>query len=104
MAVPETSAFYNTTVSGDAEQDIKRLWWRQVYSAEVAEHFPAIKMINWFEWRKSETEVGGAVVDRTLTSNPDTVRLFLDDLPTGRFLFAADIVKNGLESVMHFVP
>ena len=95
MAVPETSAFYNTTVSGDAEQDIKRLWWRQVFSAEVAERFPAIKMVNWFEWRKAESEVGGAVVDWTFTSNPDTVRLFLDDLPKGRFLFAGDIVGNG---------
>jgi hypothetical protein len=91
MAIPETAALYNTTVGGDAELEIKRLWWRQVLGEQVARDFPRIKLINWFEWRKPEGEVGGAVVDWTVTTDPVMARLFFDDLPAGRFLFATDL-------------
>jgi hypothetical protein len=91
MAIPETSAFYNTTVSGDSELDIKRDWWRQVYSSAVLDQFPAIKMINWFEWRKPEAEAKGAIVDWTLTSDPAQAAEFRADLPRDRFVFAPDL-------------
>jgi hypothetical protein len=44
-------------------------------------------MINWFEWRKSESEVGGAVVDWRATSNAAVTKAFTSDLP-GWLLFA----------------
>jgi hypothetical protein len=90
MSVPETAALFNTSVeSGDAELDVKRAWWRQVFSAETARSFPEIKMINWFEWRKPESELGGAVVDWTATLNP-TIRVpFVTDLGLDQHLLFA---------------
>jgi glycosyl hydrolase family 26 len=92
MAIPETSAFFNTTVTGDSEIEIKRRWWQQVFGAAVLDKLPAIKMINWFEWRKPESEVQGAVVDWTLTSDARAVATFRNDLPLDRFLFASDLI------------
>src|SRR5215471_13338528 len=81
MAMAETAALFNTSVdSGDAELDVKRAWWRQVFSAETAHAFPEIKMINWFEWRKPESELGGAVVDWTTTLDPIIRVPFVTDL------------------------
>jgi hypothetical protein len=81
MAIPETAALYNTSIdTGDSELDIKRAWWRQVFSPEVALKFPDIKLINWFEWRKPEAEVGGAIIDWTATINPTMRDAFVSDL------------------------
>jgi hypothetical protein len=38
-------------------------------------------MINWFEWRKSETEVGGATIDWRATSTPELTQAFRTALP-----------------------
>ena len=90
MAITETAALYNPAVGGDSEQLIKQTWWRQVFSTEVARDFPRIKMINWFEWRKFESEVGG-VIDWTVTFNPELAQAFLNDLPRSHLIFAADL-------------
>jgi len=82
MAITETSALYNTTSSGDAEFDIKQGWWRQVFAPEVPRDFPGIKMINWFEWRKAESEVGGAIIDWRATSTPELTLAFRSELPS----------------------
>lgn len=87
MAITETAALYNTTTTGDAELALKQAWWRQVFAPEIPRDFPQIKMINWFEWRKSESEVGGAVVDWRATSNAAVTKAFTSDLP-GWLLFA----------------
>jgi hypothetical protein len=91
MAIPETAAFYNPSVGGDGQLDIKQAWWRQVFSEDVARLFPDIKMINWFEWRKSEAEVDGALVDWTATLDPTIRNAFVADLPTERFLFGTTL-------------
>ena len=41
---------------------------------------PLLKMINWFEWRKHESEVDG-VVDWTATRDPAVATAFEADLP-----------------------
>jgi hypothetical protein len=90
MAVPETAALFNTSVDGgDAELDVKRAWWRQVFSTETARAFPDIKMINWFEWRKPESELGGAVVDWTATLDPIIRVPFVADLAIDQQLLFA---------------
>ncbi len=93
LAMPETSALFNTAAQGAPELEIKQLWWRQVFTEGTLERFPRLRMINWFEWRKQESEVGGAVVDWRLTSDPEIVSAFLSDLPRERFLFAPDLVS-----------
>lgn len=87
MAIPETAALYNTSVGGHAELDIKRAWWRQVFGDEVARRFPDIKMINWFEWRKPEAEIGDAVVDWSVSFDPAIREPFVNDLPAQALLF-----------------
>ena len=62
MAVPETAALFNTTTLG-LEADIKSAWWEQIFSDETRARLPGLRMVNWFEWRKSEPELAGAVVD-----------------------------------------
>lgn len=66
MAVTETAAFYAPTRGGADERAIKEAWWRQVFSPEMPQRFPMLKMINWFEWNKFEVEVGEQVDWRAL--------------------------------------
>jgi len=79
MAIAETAALYNPAVGGDSERLIKQTWWRQVFSQRVATDFPGIKMINWFELRKFEREVG-SIIDWSVTFNPELAEAFLNDL------------------------
>ncbi len=81
VAITETAALYNTTVAGDAEVAVKQGWWNQVLGSDVAHDYPQIKMINWFEWRKAESEVGGATIDWRATSTPVLTQEFRDALP-----------------------
>ncbi len=90
MAIADTSALFNTTVTGDPELLIKQLWWRQVFGSSTLQSFPRIKMINWFEWSKYEVEVQ-AIVDWTNTRNSTIRSAFLTDIQTGRYLFAEDL-------------
>jgi beta-mannanase len=81
LAITETAAFYATGVTGDSESEIKKLWWSQVLDANLTSTFPNLKMINWFEWRKFESEVGGEV-DWTVTRNPELRAAFQAALPS----------------------
>lgn len=80
LAIPETAALVVPRGDPSGERAIKRAWWRQVFSDETARQFPNLRMINWFEWNKEETEVG-ARTDWTVTSDPATAREFAADLP-----------------------
>jgi hypothetical protein len=91
LAIPETAAFYNPAIGGDSELDIKRAWWRQVFGATLLHPLPALKMINWFEWRKPEPEVNDAVVDWTVTLDPGIREAFYADLPLQQLVFAAPV-------------
>jgi Glycosyl hydrolase family 26 len=71
LSITETAAFYAVDVQGDAEDEIKRLWWQEVLPEDLTSRFPNLKMINWFEWRKFETEVDG-LVDWTVTRKAET--------------------------------
>src|SRR3712207_8985613 len=65
---PRSTLFPYTTLFRSQELEIKRAWWRQVLSAETAERFPQLRMVNWFEWDKTEPEVGGRVRSEEHTS------------------------------------
>jgi hypothetical protein len=60
--------------------NIKRAWWEQVFDPTVHERFPQLRMVNWFEWKKMEPEVG-APVDWTVLENPTTQNEFTAALP-----------------------
>ncbi|MET3768279.1 hypothetical protein ABIB15_000959 [Marisediminicola sp. UYEF4] len=81
VAIPETAAFvvYRGDVAG--ELAIKRAWWQQIFSEKTATELPALRMINWFEWKKFEPEVG-ETVDWTILSDTATTELFVADLPS----------------------
>lgn len=72
VAVTETAAFYRPGGGGQKALAIKSDWWRQVLAADHETALPLLKMINWFEWKKLEPEVG-ARVDWTVTRNPGTL-------------------------------
>ncbi len=88
MVITDTSAFYNTEHQGESEMDIKRSWWRQVYnisgdtdaSLDISIHFPQIKIINWFDIIKNESEAGGAVIDWRISGNEEIRQAFIQDL------------------------
>jgi hypothetical protein len=88
LAIVETAALYNTTVGGADELTIKQAWWQQVFAPDVASRFPRLKMLNWFEWRKPEAELGGATVDWTVTRTPAILAAFQADFPRQRFTTA----------------
>lgn len=81
VAVPETAAIYTPSRGGAAELDIKRAWWRQVFSPETHERFPQLKMVNWFEWDKYEIEIDDDV-DWRAAGATDVRDAFVADLPS----------------------
>ena len=87
MAIIETAALYDPAGGGPEEQAVKSAWFEQVFSADTRERFDRIGMINWFEWRKDEPEVG-AVIDWRLGSNPELGRSLLDAVGDGWLSFA----------------
>ena len=44
-------------------------------------------MLNWFEWRKDEPEVGG-IIDWRISTDPVLARSLIADAPAGWLLFA----------------
>ncbi len=80
VAIPESAALFAPGAGGAAEMDIKRAWWEQLFSPDVAAEFPQLKMINWFEWDKNEVEVKGRV-DWTVTNTPAVREAFTAALP-----------------------
>ncbi|WP_258366352.1 MULTISPECIES: glycoside hydrolase family 26 protein [unclassified Curtobacterium] len=80
VAVPETAALVVPRGDPEGERAIKQAWWSQVFSAETASRFPNVRMINWFEWDKYETEVQEHV-DWTVLHDPATRAAFIGGLP-----------------------
>lgn len=93
VAIPETAALVvpDDTLPWAQGLAVKRAWWTQVLSPEVAEQFPQLRMVNWFEWDKHETEVG-VHVDWTATGTPATRDAFVADLPA-TLVFAEEPVE-----------
>ena len=87
IAIVETAALYNPNRPGPDALEIKRAWWNQVYNPELRARFPQIKMINWFEWDKFETEINGRI-DWTLTYDPEILNVFLADFNPDDYRFA----------------
>lgn len=83
VAIVETGALYNTSAEagGAAEFALKQAWWQQVFDPTLPQRFPQLKMINWFEWDKYESEVD-ARVDWTVTDDPELRTAFTAALPT----------------------
>lgn len=80
VAIAETAALVNTSKDTTDALAIKRDWWSQVLSPGLSSRFPDLKMINWFEWDKFETQVN-AKVDWSVTANPAQRAAFTEALP-----------------------
>jgi len=104
LAMAETAAFFNTSRSdGASEFDIKQGWWTQVFNIsgdtpngpDVANHFPKLKLVMWFDWRKVEGEAQNNVVDWSVSRDPnrEAFRTYVQTLKNGQryFLTAADV-------------
>ncbi len=90
LAVIETAILYDpSATSGPSEKELKTAWFHQVYSETTRTEFPRIGMLNWFEWRKEESEVG-RVIDWRLASDPVLARSLLDSAPEGWLHFAGE--------------
>ncbi len=85
MGVFETAALYDPSALGPSESELKSAWWHQVTDPAIRESFPRLAMINWFEWKKDEPEVGG-VIDWRLTAQPELALELLAEAPTGWLL------------------
>jgi hypothetical protein len=80
VAIPETAALYAPGTGGENELAVKQAWWSQLFDPAAEAQFPQLKMINWFEWDKEETEVKGRV-DWTVTNTPEIRTAFTAALP-----------------------
>lgn len=71
MAISETAALYDGAQSGAGatELQVKRAWIDQVFNPSVRADFPALALIDWFEYRKTEGGISG-VVDWRAVANP----------------------------------
>jgi len=88
VAITETAALYNPAKPGPDELSLKRAWWRQVYDPATLKAYPGIKMINWFEQAKPESEVGGALIDWRALGTTAIAAQFRSDLPMKMLTFA----------------
>lgn len=90
LAIIETAILYDpSATTGPSEKDLKSAWFDQVYSDATRTDFPRIGMLNWFEWRKQESEVG-RIIDWRLASDPALARTLLDSTPEGWLHFAGE--------------
>ncbi|WP_136519929.1 glycoside hydrolase family 26 protein [Cellulomonas telluris] len=80
LAIPETAAFVSADADDALALQIKQTWWRQVFSDAVHERLPALRLVNWFDWDKHETEVD-AEVRWSLSGDPAVAAAFRADLP-----------------------
>jgi hypothetical protein len=80
LAIPETAAFVTADADAALALRIKQAWWRQVFSGDVHDRFPALRLINWFDWDKHEVEVD-AEVRWSLSGDPAVAEAFRADLP-----------------------
>jgi hypothetical protein len=111
MMIGETAAYYRPGAptppdpywpprQNTNELTIKRLWLDQVYrvtgddtnALDIAAHFPRLKGINWFNWRKIEAEAQNDWVDWTVTSNAAVMAEYYNRLNT---------TKNGRRWFLH---
>jgi hypothetical protein len=81
VAITETAALYLPGRGGASEVAVKRAWWNQVFARNHPRTLPWLKLINWFEWRKHEPEVG-ATVDWTVTRDKHVRRAFTKAMPS----------------------
>jgi hypothetical protein len=82
VAIAETAALFNRQAPGGADElSLKQSWWRQVFDREMLAQHPGIKMINWFEHIKVESEIGNAKIDWRVFGSKKTASQFLLDLP-----------------------
>ncbi|MEO8510488.1 MAG: glycosyl hydrolase [Chloroflexota bacterium] len=87
MAITETAALWDPAGPGPSGAEITLAWFGQVFGTDVHARFPRLRMINWFEWRKDEAEVG-RVIDWRLSADPQLARSLLTDVPPGWLRFA----------------
>ncbi len=107
-AVPKTARC--TAYTGvPTELEIKESWWQQVFGNATIRKYPRMRIVQWFDIRKSN-EFEGNTVDWTLTLNPVIRQRWLTYLQSpaggsGYWKFNApsnaDITKN---MCMDFVP
>jgi hypothetical protein len=86
-SITETAILYDPAGPGPSEPELKTAWWRQVFDTSIRDRFPRIAMVNWFEWRKQEVEVG-KVIDWRISADPSLARSLLAELPDGWLRFA----------------
>lgn len=89
MAIFETAALWDPAGGGPGEAEVKGAWFGQVFSDATRDAFPRLAMLNWFEWRKEEAEVG-TVIDWRLSGDPQLGRGLLDSAPNGWLRLAGD--------------
>lgn len=80
IAIPETAALTVASGEGADALAIKEAWWGQLFDPAIPRDYPALKMINWFEWDKNEVEVK-ATVDWTATKDPKVRDAYTATLP-----------------------
>jgi hypothetical protein len=89
MAIAETGALYNEspTTPGASAYDIKSAWIGQVYSPATRAQLPLLKLVNWFEIRKYESEAKG-YVDWRATADPAVLSALQAQVGSGSYVFA----------------
>jgi len=80
VAIPETAALTVASAGGADVLAIKEAWWGQLFDPAIPRDYPALKMINWFEWDKNEVEVK-ATVDWTATKDAKVREAYSAALP-----------------------
>jgi hypothetical protein len=81
VAIADTGAMYKPDAGGADELAIKQAWWSQLFSEQLPARFPQVKMINWLERERDESEAAGKV-DWRVTTSPQIRGAFVAALPS----------------------
>ena len=83
MAISETSAMFSPEFAFEREFAIKSEWMQQLMRVQadknhvsIPESLPELKLVMWFDHEKAEANVGGAVVDWTISNDKPVQRKF----------------------------
>jgi hypothetical protein len=90
LAIVETGILFDPAATGGPTgAELKTAWFGEVFGSSTRDDFPRIGMLNWFEWRKDEPEVG-RTIDWRLGADPQLAAELLGGAAGGWLRFADD--------------
>ncbi len=77
MALETAAAWYDDDGVA-SERAVKEAWWQQLLDPALAQTFPALDLVMWFEVERPEPEADDAVTDWRTSADPEIAQAFAE--------------------------